>query len=394
MIRSSHVRITGPLAPFAQDFFDHLLAQGYRPLVAEKHVRVLAQVSGWLEAHHFKPSEFTAPRIEQFLRAQPKPKRRRWIIFEKMLEYLRGMEVLPHIPHPKPVTELDRLLARYRDHLILERGLTARTVHNRTEVARRFLGPHSSTMELRAADVTRFVVLTCRSANSGYAQHITTALRSLLRFLFLEGLTPTRLDAAVPTVAGWSQASLPRRLEPDEIARLLRGCDRRTSLGRRNYAMIVLLLRLGLRAGEVAAIRLDDIDWRRGEILIRGKGAKDERLPLPFDVGEAVVAYLRAGRPRVACRSLFLTSRAPVRGVSSDTVSYAVASAGRRAGLTVRAHCLRHTAASEMLRRGASLPEVAQVLRHSRLKTTAIYAKVDRVALRELARPWPGGGEA
>lgn len=391
MIRSSHVRVTGPLASLVGDFYAHLLAQGYCPMVAEKHVRVLAQVSRWLEEHHFKPREFTAPRIEQFIKTQGKSGRRRWIILESMLEYLRGMEVLPPIPLPKPVTERDRLLARYRDHLIHERGLTARTVHNRMEVARRFLSPHSSARKLRVADVTHFVVISCRSVSNGYAKHITTALRSLLRFLFLEGLTPTQLDAAVPTVAGWSQASLPRRLEPDEITRLLHSCDRRTSLGRRNYAMIVLLLRLGLRAGEVAAIRLDDIDWRRGEILIRGKGPKEERLPLPFDVGEAVVAYLRVGRPRVACRSLFLTRRAPLRGVSSSAVSNAVASVGQRAGLTVRAHCLRHTAASEMLRRGASLPEVAQVLRHSRLKTTAIYAKVDHVALRELARPWPGG---
>jgi len=391
MAGPSHVRVTGPLVPFAEAFHSHLLAEGYCPMAAENHVRVLAHVSRWLDSHHVKPREFTPRRIEQFLRARQRARCGRWSSLGPLLTYLRRLEILPPIPPPILVTGRDRLLIRYRDYLIHERGLTPGTVLRRQGVAHRFLGPRPSPMKLKAVDVTRFILRAYRSMGSRYAKWIVTALRSLLRFLFVEGLTPTPLAAAVPTVAGWSLTPLPRGLESRQVARLMHACDRRTSLGRRDHAMIVLLLRLGLRAAEVAAIDLDDIDWRRGEILIRGKGSKEERLPLPFDVGEAVAAYLRHGRPRVACRSLFLRSRAPLRGVTSTAVSLAAKSAGKRAGLTIRAHGLRHTAACEMLRRGAALPEIAQVLRHSRLKTTAIYAKVDRVALRELARPWPGG---
>lgn len=196
----------------------------------------------------------------------------------------------------------------------------------------------------------------------------------------------------MPSVASRRLAGLPKGLDPDQVRRLLASCDRRTRNGRRDFAILTTLVRLGLRAGEVAQLALDDIDWRAGEVVVRGKANCIERLPLPADVGEAVAAYLRGGRPATACgRTVFVRIKAPHRPLSACGVTQVVASAARRAGLgQIHAHRLRHTAATAMLRAGASLPEVGQLLRHRRALTTAIYAKVNHDALRTIARPWPG----
>lgn len=220
-----------------------------------------------------------------------------------------------------------------------------------------------------------------------------TALRSLLGFLHVDGLIPRRLTAAVPSVAGWRLAGLPKALTPTEIEALFASCDRRTSKGCRDFAVLTMLVRLGLRAGELAALRLDDIQWRAGTIVIRGKGHQVEPLPWPADVGQAVVTYLRRGRSTTAAdRTVFISVTAPHRALSAGAVSEIVAAAARRASLgVIHAHRLRHTVATMLLRAGAPLPEIGQLLRHRRLLTTAIYAKVDRAALRKIARPWPGG---
>jgi integrase/recombinase XerD len=196
---------------------------------------------------------------------------------------------------------------------------------------------------------------------------------------------------AVPSTASWRLSGLPRALESEQLAALLSFCDRGSSTGRRDYAVLVMLARLGLRAGEVAALKLEDVDWRSGELVIVGKGRRAERLPLPADVGEAIVDYLQSGRPATALdRSLFVRVRAPHHGLTTGGVTQIVVAAARRAGLgQIHAHRLRHTAATAMLRAGASLEEIGQVLRHRQALTTAIYAKVDRDALRQLARPWP-----
>lgn len=230
-----------------------------------------------------------------------------------------------------------------------------------------------------------------RSGRVGSAKLIVCALRSLLRWLHLTGQVPSSLASAVPSVAGWRLSSLPKGLEPEQLRRLLAACDRRTRTGRRDYAVTLLLARLGLRAGEVARLGLDDIDWRHGEITILGKGNWGERLPLPADVGAAIAAYLRRGRPATAeGRSVFVRVHAPHRPLTSTGVSEVVHDAAQRAGLgKIHAHRLRHTAATAMLRAGSTLPEVGQVLRHRSMLSTAIYAKVDRDALAVLARPWP-----
>jgi integrase len=219
---------------------------------------------------------------------------------------------------------------------------------------------------------------------------MVTALRSLLGFLHVEGLIGQSL--AVPAPAGWTQGGLPKALDGDQVAALLASCDPWTRTGRRDLAILTLLARLGLRAGEVAALRLDDIDWRRGEITVRGKGNRHDRLPLPADVGQKIVDWLQDGRPQAAQgRAVFVRAQAPYRALTSNAVTTVVVCAGRRAGLgLIGAHRLRHSAATAMIRAGGSLTEIGQMLRHVRPLTTALYAKVDVEALRQLARPWPG----
>ncbi|MGE5764654.1 MAG: tyrosine-type recombinase/integrase [Mycobacterium leprae] len=236
-----------------------------------------------------------------------------------------------------------------------------------------------------------FVVAACPPRATGSAKLIVCVLRSLLTFLHVTGEVPAPLVAAVPSVAGHRMTGLPKGLEPDQLRRLLASCDRRRATGRRDYAILLVLRRLGLRAGEVAALGLDDIDWRAGEVVVRGKGNRVERLPLPADVGAAVAGYLRRGRPTTAQgRSVFVRVHAPHHALTTSGVTMVVFAAGQRAGLgKIYAHRLRHTAATELLRAGGSLAEVGQVLRHRSALTSAIYAKVDRAALAVLARPWP-----
>jgi len=217
-------------------------------------------------------------------------------------------------------------------------------------------------------------------------------VRALLRFLHVTGHVPVPLAGAVPAVAGWRLASLPRGLDAAVISRLLASCDRGTITGRRDFAILTMLARLGLRGAEVAALELADVDWLGGEVAIRGKGSRIERLPLPADVGEAMAAYLMAGRPRCGARAVFCTVHAPYQQLTSAAIRGIMGRACRRAGLPrAGAHRLRHSLATEMLRAGASLPEVGQVLRHRSQLATSVYAKVDENALRVLARPWPGG---
>jgi site-specific recombinase XerD len=295
-----------------------------------------------------------------------------------------------------PASTTDLLLARYRAYLSVERGLVATTADLNVRLVRPFLlrhEPGTAVLEfeqLTAREVGAFVVE--QSAQRPRSvKRVVTALRSLLGFLYIEGLIDQPLAEVVPSPPGWTLTSLPKALSQSEVDALLASCDRGTPTGRRDLAVLTVLARLGLRAGEVATLNLDDIDWRRGEFVVRGKGRRIARLPLPADVGERIVDYLRDGRPTTAQeRSVFLRVQAPHRALTSMGVTTIVANAGRRAGLgTVGAHRLRHSAATAMLATGGSLREIGDVLRHRRAMTTAIYAKLDLEALRTLARPWP-----
>jgi integrase/recombinase XerD len=296
----------------------------------------------------------------------------------------------------EPDSAVERVLAGYRRWLLVERGLREATAGCYEPRARRFLaqcdGLEGLGLDaLTAADVTGFVVRECPLLGGGSAQLLVAVVRSLLRYLYVAGLIAAPLDWAVPAVAVVRGRSVPRGLEPEVVAALLSSCDRRRTVGRRDYAILLLLARLGLRASEVARIALGDVNWGAGEILVHGKGGRVDMLPLPVDVGEALAAYLQ-GRPPGpdGCRTLFLKVIAPVGPMSRYAVTAVVREACWRVGITrFGCHELRHTAASGMLRAGASLDEIGQVLRHRDRQTTAIYARVDRATLRTLALPWP-----
>ena len=249
-------------------------------------------------------------------------------------------------------------------------------------------------MSLDAGSVTAFMVEYCRGRNTNSAKSMARSVRSFLRFAHATGRTSAELWGAVPSSSGWHLASLPRSVPAADVEQLMTVAATRarfSAVGRRDYAIVLLLARLGLRRGEVAGLRLDDIDWRAGELTVVGKGNRAEALPLPVEPGEAIVAWLTGGRPECATRSVFTTLKPPGRPLSPGAIGHIMGSVCGAAGITrIGAHRLRHTLASDMLRAGASLTEVGQVLRHRSARSTAIYAKVDEVALRPLARPWPG----
>lgn len=300
-----------------------------------------------------------------------------------------------------PPALVDALVAEFRGFLTAERGLAAETVRCYGNHARAFLTwvPEPvdvALVDLSAGQVTGYVVEYCQGRNTESAKAMVTALRSLLRFLHVTGRVPTSLVGAVPAVANWRLAGLPRTLSAEQVDALIAGCDVATPVGVRDRALLVLLARLGLRTAEAAAVRLEDVDWRSGQILIRGKGNRVERLPLPQAVGQALAAYLSGTRPVCTSRSVFLTVRGePPRPLTAMAVRQVVARACGRAGLPrLGAHRLRHTLASDLLRAGNSLQQIGQVLRHRSQLSTAIYAKVDTARLRNVARPWPQGRSA
>jgi site-specific recombinase XerD len=398
----SRVRVSGPLEVFASGFVAELARLGYRRTPATFQLQLMAHASRWLQSVGFGAGELTSEVVERFLAERRAAGYTNYVTpraLAPLLGYLRGLGVAPAASPRVAVGAVDVLLADYRDYLAVERGLTTDTIEGYVLSVRPFLdgrlrGDELDLDGLTTADVVAFVVARCRVQSRGAAKMTVTALRSLLGFLHLRGLVAEPLGDAVPSTASWRLSGLPRALESEQLDALLASCDRDTAIGRRDFAVLVMLARLGLRAGEVAALELEDVDWRAGELRITGKGRRAERLPLPADVGEAIVAYLQAGRPATALdRSLIVRVRAPHHGLTGGGITQIVFAAAARAGLgAIHSHRLRHTAATQMLRAGASLEEVGQVLRHRQVLTTAIYAKVDRDALRALARPWPETG--
>ena len=392
------VRVAGPLSSFAPGFAGELGACGYARVSVVAQMQLVAHLSRWMAAEGIAANELTAGRLAEFVEARRAAGYRHFLnprALSPLVEYLRGLGVTLQPEAGTSAAAADLLMARYREYLVAERGLAATTVRRYAGVARQFLvdvsGPSDvlDLAALTAGEVGRFVVDECGRLSPGTAGSVVVALRSWLRFLHIEGLTGGELWAAVPAVAPRPRG-LPRALAPGAVARLLASCDRRTAKGRRDFAVLMALSRLGLRAGEASAIELGDLNWRAGELLVRGKAGRRALMPLPVDVGEALAGYLQRGRPSVDSQRLFMRVVAPIAPLSSDAVSEIVRHACRRCGLpAVGAHALRHTAATETLRAGASLVEIGQLLRQQTAFTTAIYARVDRAALAELARPWP-----
>ena len=287
MGRPSRVRVSGPLEPYADGFRQELGRLGYTAHSASDQLQLMAHVSRWLEGRQLGVGDLTLVRVEEFLVARRAEGYTLWLSTKAMapaLVYLRGVGAAPTPDRLEPATPAEELLDAYRAYLVEERGLAGGTVAGYLHVARLFLAARSADgeldLELSAADVHEFVLDECRGRSTGSAKYIVCGLRALLRFLFLQSHIEAELADAVPSVAGWRLAGLPKALDPGEVAALLASCDRRSRFGRRDYAVLVLLARLGLRAGEVAALELGDIDWRTGEMVIRGKGRRAERLPI------------------------------------------------------------------------------------------------------------------
>jgi site-specific recombinase XerD len=392
-------RVLGPLESYAPGFAAGLFRQGYTVSGASQHLCFIAHLSRWMLACGWEVSTLTPEVVDEYFAARRSAgyvNYRSVKAMRPLLDYLEPLDVLPQLA-PVVLGPVDVLLERYREYLILERGLTTATARGYIDSVRPFVAGRArrdglDMVGLTASDVNRFVLDACPHRATGSAKLIVTALRSLLNFLYLSGQVGESLASAVPSVAGWRLSELPKGLGSDELRALLASCDRRRATGRRDYAIMLMLSRLGLRAGEVAALGLDDIEWQTGQFAVRGKGNRVERLPLPADVGAAIAGYLRRGRPATAQgRSVFVRVHAPHRALTPGGVTMVVFDAARRAGLgKIHAHRLRHTAATQMLRAGTPLADVGQVLRHRSALSTAIYAKVDREALRALARPWPG----
>ena len=391
---------TGPLACHESGFRDELLQLGYDRRRSGSHLDLLKDLSRWLKDQDLAPADLALPRVSEFLEVRRTRGHQDLVTLRgvaPLLGYLRALGVVPPPINPVPEGPVSAELERYRDYLASERGLAERGVIRYVAEVSSFVGSVTGPdgidwAALSPADVTRFVMAACSGRRAIPSSSLLAALRSFLRFAQREGWTDLPLAQAVPSVARWGVASLPRRLEPHEVQQLLAGCDRGSAPGCRDFAILTLLVRLGLRAVEVARLQLRDIDWRAGNLVVCGKGRRTETLPLPTDVGAALAAYLRHARPRTKSRTVFLRLHAPLRGMTPIGVTSVVYRACDRAGLArVSAHHLRHSAATAMLRAGASLVEVGQALRHRSLNTTAIYAKIDHASLRTLARPWPGG---
>lgn len=389
--------VTGPLAPFAPALGARLRASGYTPLTTVNVMRLMAHLSRWLSANELGAADLTRGQVERYVAAR-RAEGRTSGLSPRSLDPILGMltdagALTPEEP-AGPVSEEERLLAAFERHLLCERALTGSTAAAYVAYARRFLAGRAGRRldGVTAADVTGAVLAEAEAVSASSAQYFVVALRAFLRFCFLDGLVEADLAGAALAVTGRRRFPLPRGISRADARVLLAACDRRRRTGRRDYAVLMLLLRLGLRASEAAALTLEDIDWRTGEITVHGKGRRDERLPLPADVGEAIGGYLTRGRPVTGRREVFLRAVAPAGPLSRGGISFIVRRACRRAGVAeVGAHRLRHTAACEMAAAGAPLTEIGQVLRHQSLDSTANYARVGIAELRKLARPWPGG---
>lgn len=393
----------GPLGTYADGLLLELKGRGYKDSTLCSKARCVAALSAWMISQGIGVGNLNEGIAARFLRKRMRAGHQaddRGTL-GLLLDFIRGIKfVRPHRRKP-PMEPHSELINSFSRHLLSDRGCSEWTGRIYTRIANEFLadrfrGRTVEPSKLAASDIPRWVLQRAQRSGSASAKQTVTALRAFLRYLRFAGLLRHDLAACVPKVPAWRLTSLPGSLEPQELKRLIRTSHIRNALGYRDLAILLLLARLGLRSSEVAALTLDDIEWDAGELVVRGKGNRVDRMPVPPDVGKALANYLRNGRPRAATtRTLFVRAMAPYVGFSHPSpVAILVRKALLRAGLNPPrkgAHLLRHTAATEFLRQGASLAEIGDVLRHGNVDTTAIYAKVDLGRLRQLAQPWLGG---
>jgi site-specific recombinase XerD len=393
----------GPLSEHLDAYAAAIAQQGYARHSIRNQVVVIADFNQWLQQKHIELQDLNGKVVDRFVQHHQRQTGicrgdagilRRFLVMLGQTGVVEQNQKLPVQNSRQNITD------EFRRYLLQERGLSAATLQYYVPSIDQFLSerfrnkpPNLSTF--RAADVTGFVQRHAHRLSPGRAKLLVTALRSFFRYLRHRGEISLDLAACVPTVPNWSKSTLPKFLPPGTVHRILGRCDRQAPLGRRNYAILLLLARLGLRAGEVVALNLEDIDWDASQMTVHGKGGRSTQMPLPADVGEAIAAYLRQGRPRCSSRRVFIRANAPLRGfASSVAICSIVMQALQRAGVESArkgAHLFRHTLACDLLRQGCSLDEIGELLRHQSPNTTAIYAKVDLAALHALALPWPGG---
>lgn len=398
----------GPLSPHLEAYASSLIEQRYSAWCVHLKVYRAVDFSGWLAQRRIDARDADEQVIARYHREHSRGRHRPWpnelYALRQLLSFLRERGVINDPTVVAKVEPVDEFVLRFEKHLRHVRGLADHTIERYSAFARRFLigrfgsGP-ADLRELRAADVIEFVQRQALCTPPRRLKLVITALRSFLNHAQIRGDVGPQMVAAVPTVSSWSSTpALPRAISSDHARRAIDSCDRHTAVGRRDHAVLLLLARLGLRSGEVAALTLDDVDWAVGCLRVRGKGRREDLLPLPADVGEAIAAYLQDGRPASTDRHLFLRSRAPIRAFKNSAVAVAsiVLHALVRAGIDAPhkgAHQFRHALATRMLRQGASLAEIGELLRHRSSQTTALYARVDLTALRALALSWPGGAQ-
>jgi len=395
---------TGVFGAYLDTYTSMAKELGYPPSTVRGHCYLFRLFGQWLDRRGMEVAEIDDEVIGEFWR-----KRRRQVPrvqsigmkpMRRLVAHLRAQGIVPEQPLPKR-TEAAALAHRFGEYLKQHRALMPATVSRDVPVVQEFLEDCFGRGPLRLhalgeKDVTRFVLGKADRVTPRTQQTHMSVLRSFFRFLLEQGEIAVDLIGAVPTVARWRLAGVPKYLSPKQVELVLASCDRDTDKGRRDFAILLLLARLGLRACEVARLELDDIRWRTGELIVRGKGSSSEALPLVAEVGAALAAYVKQGRPRCDGRRVFTRTRAPIVPIAgTSTITTIVHDAIIRAGLDVPergAHVLRHSLATRMLRDGASMSEIGVVLRHRSPATTEIYAKVDITSLQRLAQPWPVGG--
>lgn len=401
----SHV-YDGPVAAYIDAFAKWLELQGYRRRCIGLQLQFVVRFDRWLKANHVRIDDLTEDHAERFkLRCSARHRLSRGFsaTLYRLLEFLRmSGNVVAGPPARKEPTPVQRVVNEFCQHLREAQGLTRLTCVQYAPFVEQFLigrfgtGPIDLS-RLCAADVISFVQQRASSLRQARARCATIALRSFMRYLRYKGEIKIDLAAAVPAVPNWSMTAIPRAMAADHVQAVLAACPRETTTGCRDYAILMLMSRLGLRSCEIAALTLDCIDWENGSLVVRGKAGNCSILPLPADVGGAVAEYLKRGRPPCKCRTLFICANAPTRGFSSSTsIGSLVLAAITRSGIETPhkgSHQFRHALACEMLRQGATLIEIGSLLRHRHSKTTGIYAKVDFAALRPLSLPWPGGAQ-
>lgn len=392
----------GPLGPYIHPYAAEMRGECYSQQTSEKQIRVVADFGRWLGKRGIQVQEITAELVQPYLRARARrqlPTGNEVSALRRLLGMLIRKGVIP-APALPAVTAADQLQSEFRLYLQQERALASTTQDSYLGFVSEFLRERFGVKPvdlsgLCATDVTGFVRRRAAAIQSRRVQLMTTALRSFLGFARYRGDIDKDLAACVPAVANWKLSTIPRALPPVQVELVLASIDRKTAMGRRDYAILLILARLGLRAGEIRMLTLEDLDWQEGLITVRGKAGRYSQLPLPDDVGAAIADYLRNGRPTATSRCVFLRAKAPAGGFQGQCgigsiVRHALARAGINAART-GAHQFRHALACQMLRQGASLSEIGELLRHRSPQTTAIYAKVDLASLATLALPWPGG---